>query len=69
MTEQQRKYRTFSFKSLNTGEEFAYKETHEGLMCQQEDGTWTASWVFDDIDVVAGMVATDTVEDWEVTWS
>lgn len=66
---QQESYRTFTFTSLSRGDTFRYKETHEGLFVEQEDGTWTPSWVFDSIDTVARMVTTDPSEDWEVTWS
>jgi len=63
-----KKYRTFTFTSLTHGDVFAYKETHEGLMCMQEDGTWTPSWVFIDLDEVARMVLTDTAEEWDTQW-
>lgn len=67
MTEQQ-KYRTFTFTATESGETFAYKETHEGLMCRQEDGTWTSSWIFNDIDKVARVVQEDTMEEWVWAW-
>lgn len=65
---QQQKYRVFRFTDTVDGETFRYKETHEGLKCQQEDGTWTDSWVFISIEEVAILVQEDEVGEWDWEW-
>ena len=63
----QEKYRVLRLTAEN-GDEFAYKETHEGLMMQGSDGTWAPSWLFIDIEDVARVVENDEHEKWDWAW-